>query len=46
MKLFNKGFLVSAIGSNVIRIAPPLIISKSEAAKFVSALQDVLEGKE
>lgn len=46
MKLFNKGFLVSAIGSNVIRIAPPLIISKSEAAKFCSALQGVLEGKE
>lgn len=46
MKLFEKGFLVSAIGSNVIRIAPPLILSKLQAIKFVSALQDVLEGKE
>lgn len=46
MKLFEKGFLVSSIGSNVIRIAPPLILSKFQAIKFISALQDVLEGKE
>ncbi|MBQ0012112.1 MAG: acetylornithine transaminase [Clostridiales bacterium] len=46
MKLFEKGYLVSAIGSNVIRIAPPLILTKLQAMKFVSALQDVLEGKE
>ena len=46
MKLFEKGFLVSSIGSNVIRIAPPLILTKFQAIKFISALQDVLEGKE
>jgi len=46
MKLFEKGFLVSSIGSNVIRLAPPLIISKFQIIKFISALQDVLEGKE
>ena len=46
MKLFEKGFLVSSIGSNVIRIAPPLILSKLQAIKFTSALQDVLQGKE
>ncbi|MBO4495040.1 MAG: aspartate aminotransferase family protein [Clostridiales bacterium] len=46
MKLFEKGFLVSAIGSNVIRIAPPLILSRFQAIKFTSALQDVLQGKE
>ncbi len=46
MNLFEKGFLVSSIGSNVIRIAPPLILSKFQAIKFISALQDVLEGKE
>ena len=46
MKLFEKGFLVSSIGSNVIRIAPPLILNKFQAIKFISALQDVLEGKE
>ena len=46
MKLFEKGFLVSSIGSNVIRIAPPLILTKFQAIKFTSALQDALEGKE
>ena len=46
MKLFEKGFLVSSIGSNVIRIAPPLIINRIHVYKFISALQDVLEGKE
>ena len=46
MKLFENGFLVSSIGSNVIRIAPPLILSRFQAVKFISALQDVLEGKE
>ena len=46
MKLFEKGYLVSSIGSNVIRIAPPLILNKLQANKFISALQDALEGKE
>ncbi|MCQ2482270.1 MAG: aspartate aminotransferase family protein [Clostridia bacterium] len=43
--LLEKGFLVSAIGTSVIRIAPPLIISKSEAMKFISALENVLKAK-
>lgn len=46
MKLFEKGFLVSSIGSNVIRIAPPLNLTRFQAVKFISAFQDVLEGKE
>lgn len=46
MKLFEKGYLVSSIGSNVLRIAPPLILNKLQANKFISALQDALEGKE
>ena len=41
--LRNKGFLVSSIGKSVIRIAPPLIIKESEAAKFCSALEQVLK---
>lgn len=45
-KLFDKGFLVSAIGTNVIRIAPPLIITKSQASAFVKALADCLTGKD
>ncbi len=46
MKLFEKGFLVSAIGANVIRIAPPLILNKTQSTKFVTALKNVLTGKE
>ncbi|MEI8198861.1 MAG: acetylornithine transaminase [Eubacteriales bacterium] len=41
-KCFEKGFLIGSIGANVLRIAPPLIISKREAAAFVSALSEIL----
>lgn len=44
--LFNKGFLVSAIGSSAIRIAPPLIITKAEAAKFVGAIKAIVKSQE
>ena len=43
--LFSKGFLVSAIGKSTIRIAPPLIISQSEAKKFCKALADILKSQ-
>lgn len=45
LSLLNEGFLVSSIGSSVIRIAPPLIISKYEAMKFCSALEGILKTK-
>ncbi len=41
--LFKKGFLVSAIGTSTIRIAPPLTIAKYEALSFVSALEKILK---
>lgn len=41
-KCFDQGYLVGSIGANVLRIAPPLIISKREAAAFVSALSEIL----
>lgn len=41
--LMGKGFLVSSIGASTIRIAPPLIISKSEAMAFCSALESILK---
>ena len=41
-KCFEKGFLIGSIGANVLRIAPPLILSKREAAAFVSALSEIL----
>ena len=43
--LFSKGFLVSAIGKSTIRIAPPLIITPSEAKKFTKALGDILKSQ-
>ncbi len=44
MRLMQEGFLVSAIGTSTIRIAPPLIISQREAAMFVTALGKILKG--
>ena len=41
-ELFRAGFLVSAIGRSVIRIAPPLILTKSQAVSFVKALDSLL----
>ena len=41
-KLFELGFLVGAIGQNTLRLAPPLIITKRQAAAFISALSCVL----
>jgi len=41
-KCFEKGYLIGSIGANVLRIAPPLILSKREAAAFVSALSEIL----
>lgn len=44
-QLFERGFLVGSIGDNVIRIAPPLILSKREANLFVNALSEIIETK-
>ncbi len=41
-ELFRNGFLVSAIGRSVIRIAPPLILTKIQATQFVKALGSLL----
>jgi acetylornithine/N-succinyldiaminopimelate aminotransferase len=38
----EAGFLVNAIQPDVIRLAPPLIITPEEAASFVSALPEIL----
>ena len=42
-QLLAMGFLVSAIGKSVIRLAPPLIITKDQAGKFVKALEKILK---
>lgn len=43
--LMQRNVLVSAIGKSTIRIAPPLIISTSEAGKFLSALESILKSQ-
>ncbi len=43
--LFEKGYLVGSIGPRVIRLAPPLILSKRDAAAFVSELSAFLDQK-
>ncbi|MCC8159942.1 MAG: aspartate aminotransferase family protein [Oscillospiraceae bacterium] len=41
--LFADGFLTSLCGGNTIRIAPPLIITESDADLFIDELDEVLE---
>ncbi len=40
--LMAKGVLVNAPNSNTIRIAPPLIVTKAECAKFVKIFAEVI----
>ena len=41
-RMLERGFVVGTASGNVIRIAPPLVISYEEMDAFVSALSDVL----
>jgi len=41
-KLLDKGFLVGSVGSAVIRLLPPLIITKDDIDTFITALDEVL----
>jgi acetylornithine/N-succinyldiaminopimelate aminotransferase len=38
----EAGFLVNAVQPNVVRLAPPLILTHDEAAQFVTALPGIL----
>lgn len=42
-QLFSMGILVSAIGKSTIRLAPPLILTKAQAAQFIKALDKILK---
>lgn len=42
--LFKKGILVNAIGDRILRILPPLIISREEVDTFLEALEGVIGG--
>lgn len=39
----EAGFLVGATGPDVVRLAPPLVLTEAQAAQFVSALPQILD---
>ncbi|MBC7765748.1 MAG: aspartate aminotransferase family protein [Hyphomonadaceae bacterium] len=41
--LFEKGFLVGSVGTNVIRCLPPLIITQADIDAFVDAFTKIIE---
>lgn len=41
-RLFDKNILVGVVGDRVLRIVPPLIVTKSDIDIFVNELRDVL----
>ncbi len=43
-KLFEQGFLVGIIGTKVLRLLPPLIITKQDIDIFIDAFEKILEG--
>ena len=42
-KGYDKGIILVSAGANVLRFVPPLVISKEELAKAVSAIGDILQ---
>lgn len=42
-KMFDRGFLIGAIGENTIRLVPPLVITKEEVDLFIQNLEEVLK---
>ena len=41
-KLRDKGFIVGVVGTKVLRIVPPFVLTEADIDEFVSALEDVL----
>lgn len=41
-KLSESGYLVGSIGTDILRLAPPLILKKSEANIFLSAFEEII----
>ena len=42
-KCFDKKLLITAIGSSVIRMVPPLIITEADCDKAVSIIKEAIE---
>ncbi len=44
-KLFDKKYLIGSVGDSVLRIAPPLIMTKADVDAFISTLESTLKGE-
>ncbi|MBQ9915175.1 MAG: acetylornithine transaminase [Clostridia bacterium] len=44
-KLFEQKYLCGAVGDKILRLAPPLILTKADADAFVSVLAGILKGE-
>ena len=42
-KLIDKHYLVGAVGDSILRIVPPLIITKQDADEFTDALLQCMD---
>jgi len=40
--LFEKGFLVGVVGTNIFRLVPPLVIEKTDIDKLIKAMEEIL----
>ncbi|MBN1892477.1 MAG: acetylornithine transaminase [Clostridiales bacterium] len=45
-KCFDAGILVGSVGDQIIRLAPPLILTRSQASSFISSLDMILTDME
>ncbi len=43
--LFDKHYVANAVGDKILRLAPPLILTKQDADDFVAVLTDILKGE-
>ena len=43
--LFEKHYVANAVGDKILRLAPPLILTKQDADDFVNVLTDILKGE-
>jgi acetylornithine/N-succinyldiaminopimelate aminotransferase len=41
-KCFEKGYLIGTVGKNIIRLLPPLIISKQDIDSLLDVLDSIL----
>jgi acetylornithine aminotransferase/acetylornithine/N-succinyldiaminopimelate aminotransferase len=42
-KFFEKGYLIGSVGTNVLRLLPPLILTKHDIDGFIDTFDDILK---